>query len=126
MTSILVLLPVNGSRVQYVLSCDDPKSQWIYLFRWLTEKSIAFCSQEEYQNPNGLKANQLYCVVKNGTVEDAYLLFQCLPTPDWESKEIKAPNFTSDMGNLAWVLMNEDKMTDETDKEKIFNENLIV
>lgn len=109
MTSILVLLPVDGSRVQFVLSCEDPKDQWIYLFRFLTEKNIAYCSQEEYMNPDSLKPQQIYCVVKNGTLEGAYTLFQCLPTPDWESKEEKAPNFTSVIGSLAWVMVAKDE-----------------
>jgi hypothetical protein len=112
MTSILVLLPVDGSRVQFVLSCPNPKDQWIYLFRFLTNKNIAFCSQEEYMNPDSLKPQQIYCVVKNGTVEGAYTLFQCLPTPDWESKEEIAPNFTSVIGSLAWVMMAGDDKPD--------------
>lgn len=116
MTSILVLLPVDGSSVQFVLSCEDPKDQWIYLFRFLTEKNIAYCSQEEYMNPDSLRPQQIYCVVKNGTLEGAYTLFQCLPTPDWESKEEKAPNFTSVIGSLAWVMMGKDEILppDET------------
>jgi hypothetical protein len=112
MTSILVLLPVDGSSVQFVLSCPDPKDQWIYLFRFLTNKNIAFCSQEEYMNPDTLNPQQIYCVVKNGTVEGAYTLFQCLPTPDWESKEEIAPNFTSVIGSLAWVMMGKDDIPD--------------
>jgi hypothetical protein len=110
MTSILVLLPVDGSSVQFVLSCEDPKDQWIYLFRFLTEKNIAYCSQEEYMNPDLLRPQQICCVVKNGTLESAYTLFQCLPTPDWESKEEKAPNFTSVIGSLAWVMMAKDEI----------------
>jgi hypothetical protein len=112
MTSILVLLPVDGSRVQFVLSCPDPKDQWIYLFRFLTDKNIAFCSQDEYMSPDLLNAKQIYCVVKNGIVEGAYTLFQCLPTPDWESKEEIAPNFTSVIGSLAWVIMGKDDIPD--------------
>ena len=116
MTSILVLLPVDGSSIQFVLSCEDPKDQWICLFRFLTEKNIAYCSQEEYLNPDSLRPQQIYCVVKNGTLEGAYTLFQCLPTPDWESKEEKAPNFTSVIGSLAWVMMAKDEILppDET------------
>ena len=124
MSSILVLLPVDGSRVQFVLSCENPKDQWIYLFRFLTDKNIAFCSQEEYMNPDSLKPQQIYCVVKNGTLEGAYTLFQCLPTPDWESKEEKAPNFTSVIGSLAWVMMakdDKDNKSDDKPDDKLYD-----
>lgn len=116
MSSILVLLPIDGSRVQFVLNCEDPKDQWICLFRFLTDKNIAFCSQDEYMNPDSLKPQQIYCVVKNGTLEGAYTLFQCLPTPDWESKEEIAPNFTSVIGSLAWVMMAKDDKDDKDNK----------
>jgi len=112
MASILVLLPTNGTRVQYVLTCENQAEQWLYLAEWLTKKSIAFAKQGEYENPDSLKANQLYCVV-NGTIEGAYLLFSVLPTPSWESKEEPAPNFVSVVGNLAWVFIEKDG-----DKEK--------
>ena len=112
MSSILVLLPVDGSRVQFVLGCEDPKDQWICLSKFLTDNNIAFCSQEEYMNPNSLRPQQIYCVLKNGTLEGAYTLFQCLPTPDWDSKEEKAPNFTSVIGSLAWVMMAKDEKCD--------------
>jgi hypothetical protein len=112
MASILVLLPVSGTRVQYVLTCENQAEQWLYLANWLTKKGIGFALQSEYENPNSLKANQLYCVVKEGTVEGAYLLFNVLPTPDWESKEELAPNFTTLAGNLAWVLLS-DKVDDK-------------
>ena len=103
MASILVLLPIEGPRVQYVLTCQNQDEQWLCLADWLTKKSIGFALQSEYENPDSLRANQLYCVVKQGTVEGAYLLFTVLPTPDWDSKETPAPNFTSTIGNLAWV-----------------------
>jgi hypothetical protein len=108
MSSILVLLPIDGSRIQFVLSCENPKDQWIYLSRYLTDKNIAFCSQEEYLNPNTLQPQQIYCVVKDGNLYGAYTLFQCLPTPDWESKEEKAPNFTSVIGSLVWIMTVKD------------------
>ena len=63
-------------------------------------------------NPNSLRPQQIYCVLKNGTLEGAYTLFQCLPTPDWDSKEEKAPNFTSVIGSLAWVMMAKDEKCD--------------
>ena len=120
MSLILVLLPIDGSRVQFVLSCENPKDQWICLFRYLTEKNIAFCSQEDYMNPNTLQPQQIYCVVKDGILDGAYTLFQCLPTPDWESTEEKAPNFTSVVGSLAWVIMAKDD--DKPDEEPITTE----
>lgn len=108
MASILILLPVSGARVQYVLTCENQGEQWLMLADWLTKKSIGFALQSEYENPDSLKANQLYCVVKEGMVEGAYLLFNVLSTPDWESKETPAPNFTSIVGNLAWVNIDKD------------------
>jgi len=126
MTSILVLLPVDGSRVQFVLSCENPKDQWIYLFRFLTKKNIAFCSQEEYMNPDSLNAQQIYCVVKGGNIEDAYTLFQCLPTPDWESKEEIAPNFTSVIGSLAWVIMANEKCDKPDEKPDDKRDNVLL
>lgn len=119
--SFLVLLPVGGSRVQYVLSCENPKDQWLYLIRWLNEKSIAICSQSDYSNPNDLKPRQTYCVAKEGEVQGAYLLFQVLQTPDWESAE-PAPNFTADVGSLVWVLVGKDS----PEREKIISPDLML
>jgi hypothetical protein len=113
--SILLLLPVAGSRVQFVLSCPRVDEQWLYLARWLTLKSIAFCSSEEYKNPDNLKAQQLYCVIKSETVMDSYLVFQVLKTPDWE-QETPAPQFTADVGSLAYVLVEEQKDKDKDPK----------
>lgn len=113
MTSILVMLPVAGPRVQYILSCPVAE-QWLYLARWLTLKSIGFCTTDEHQNPDSLRANQLYCVVKGGDVRDAYLVFQVLQTPDWDDKERPAPQFTYDVGSLAYVLIEEQPVLDST------------
>lgn len=115
MSSFLVLLPVGGSRVQYVLSCENPKDQWLYLIRWLNEKNISMASQEEYANPDSLRPRQVYCVVKG---DDSYTVFQCLTTPDWES-ETPAPNFVSDVGSLAWVAMWGEVRETELTREKI-------
>jgi hypothetical protein len=112
MTSILVLLPVDGSQIQFIIGCEDPKDQYICLIRFLTDAKISLCSQEEYLNPNSLQAQQIYCVVKDGNLENAYTLFQCLPTPDWDSKEEKAPNFTSVIGSLAWVMVAKEQKCD--------------
>jgi hypothetical protein len=116
MSSILVLLAVDGSKIQYILACENPKDQYICLIRFLTDAKISLCSQEDYMNPNTLQPQQIYCVVKDGNLENAYTLFQCLPTPDWESKEEKAPNFTSVVGSLAWVMMAKDDKPIKDDK----------
>lgn len=119
MSSILILLPLEGRRLQYVLTCPV-EERWLYLLRWLTEKNIGMCTQEEYQNPDLLKAQSLYCVISGskasqGEVEDSYLLFQVLQLSDWEGEK-PIPQYTAIVGNLAWMLIT-DKVGDGKDKD---------
>ena len=102
--SMLILLPVDTQRVQYILSCKDPQEQWIVLLRWLTEKNITFCSRNEYENPNKLKARNIYCM--RSTIDETFILFQVNVIDDWEDKEMPAPQFVSDVGYLSWVVVS--------------------
>jgi hypothetical protein len=108
--SILILLPLEGRKLQYVLTCDAIEDRWLYLLRFLTLKNIGMCSQEEYQNPDLLKPQSIYCVISKGDgvsqVEDSYLLFQTLKLDDWEG-EPPTPQYTAIVGNLAWVLVKD-------------------
>jgi hypothetical protein len=101
--SILILLPVEGRRLQYVLTCQSLEERWLYLLRFLTEKNIGMCTQDEYQNPQELKPQSIYCVISKGEVEDSYLLFQVLQLQDWEGEK-PIPQYTTVVGNLAWLL----------------------
>jgi len=108
MTAVLVLLPINEPRVEYVLSCRNVSDQWISLTRWLTNKNIALCDRDQYENPDSLKPNNLYCV-KGDSVAESFRLFQVLVTTDWDDKENPAPQFVSDIGWLAWTYITDDK-----------------
>ena len=108
MTAVLVLLPINEPRVEYVLSCRNVDDQWICLIRWLTNKNIALCTREQYENPDSLKPNNLYCC-KGNSVAESFRLFQVLVTTDWDDKENRAPQFVSDIGWLAWTYITDDK-----------------
>lgn len=108
MTAVLVLLPLNEPRVNFVLSCPNVDEQWIYLIRWLTNKNIALCSREQYENPDSLKPNNIYCA-KGDSVAESFLLFQVNVTSDWQDKETPAPQFTSDIGFLAWTYITDSK-----------------
>jgi len=111
MSSILILLPLEGRRLQYVLTCESLEERWVYLLRWLTLKNIGMCTQEEYQNPQELKQQSIYCVISKGDgvsqVEDSYLLFQVLQLSDW-SGEPPVPQYVAIVGNLGWVLIGKD------------------
>ena len=127
MTSVLVLLPVNEPRVEYVLSCENAIDKWIYLARWLTLKNIAICGREQYENPDSIKPNNLYCV-KSENVAESFRLFQVLVTSDWEDKENPAPQFVSDIGWLAWTYITDIKPSacDNEDPEKNEEERKII
>lgn len=105
--SVLILLPVEGRRLQYVLTCESLEERWLYLLRFLTEKNIGMCSFDEYQNPDLLKPQSMYCVIAKGDggeLEDSYLLFQVLQLTDWQG-EPPTPQYTRIVGNLAWLLL---------------------
>lgn len=104
MSSILILLPVEGRRLQYMLTCESVEERWLYLLRFLTEKNIGMCTQDEYQNPDLLKSQSMYCVISKGELEDSYLLFQVLQLTDWEGEK-PIPQYTTIIGNLAWLLL---------------------
>jgi hypothetical protein len=106
MSSILILLPVDGRRLQHILTCESLEERWLYLLRWLTEKNIGMCTQDEYQNPQQLKPQSVYCVISKGEVEDSYLLFQVLQLSDWQG-EPPTPQYTAIVGNLAWMLVGQ-------------------
>jgi len=112
--SILVLLPVDTQRVQYILSCKDPQEQWIVLLRWLTEKNITFCSRNEYENPNKLKARNIYCM--RSVIDERFILFQVNVTDDWEDKETPPPQFVAEIGYLAWVIVGGDSSLELEEK----------
>jgi len=101
MTSILVLIPANGQPAQYILTCANPLNQSVDLLGWLTQNNIVSCSYEQYTDPNSLTPQQMYCAPQNGNV-GSYIMFQCLPTPDWQSEGV-VPNFTSITGTLSWL-----------------------
>lgn len=105
--SVLILLPVEGKRLQYVLTCESVEERWLYLLRFLTEKNIGMCTQDEYQNPDLLKPQAMYCVISKGELEDSYLLFQVLQLTDWQG-EPPTPQYTTIVGNLAWLLLGKD------------------
>ena len=107
MSSILILLPVEGRRLQYMLTCESVEERWLYLLRFLTEKNIGMCTQDEYQNPDLLKSQSMYCVISKGELEDSYLLFQVLQLTDWEGEK-PIPQYTTIIGNLAWLLLGKD------------------
>jgi hypothetical protein len=110
--SILILLPLEGRRLQYVLTCPVDEERFLYLLRWLTEKNIGMATQDEYQNCQVLKPKSIYCVISKGDgvsqVEDSYLLFQVLQLSDWEG-EPPIPQYTTIVGNLAWMLITDGK-----------------
>lgn len=121
MSSILILLPVEGRRLQYLLTCESVEERWLYLLRWLTEKNIGMCTQDEFQNPDSLKPQSMYCVISKGELEDSYLLFQVLQLQDWEGEK-PIPQYTTIVGNLAWLLIGKgdslsDKVRDEKDED---------
>lgn len=105
MTSILLLLSINEPRVKYMLQCKNPDERWVTLLKWLSEYNIAMCTREEYENPDSLKARNMYCI-KGESVEETFKLFQVLSTSDWE-QEKPAPQFVSDVGWLAWTYIYE-------------------
>ena len=129
MSSILILLPVEGRRLEYLLTCESVKERWLYLLRWLTEKNIGMASQDEFQNPESLKPQSMYCVISKGELEDSYLLFQVLQLTDWDGSP-PTPQYTTVIGNLAWLLIGKDsspsdkvrdgKEEDSADKKEIF------
>lgn len=102
MSSVLVLLPLNEPRVNFVLSCPTVGERWIYLVNWLTERNISLCSREQHGSPNDLNPNNVYCVT-GGSVADSFLLFQVNITADWNDPNTPAPKFTSDIGFLVWT-----------------------
>lgn len=102
MSSILVLLPLNEPRVNFVLSCPTVGERWIYLVNWLTERNISICSPEQHGTPNNLNPNNVYCV-SGGSVADSFLLFQVNVTADWNDPNTPAPKFTADIGFLVWT-----------------------
>ena len=77
------------------------------MLRFLTEKNIGFATQDEYQNPDSLKPQSMYCVISKGELEDSYLLFQVLQLTDWQG-EPPTPQYTTIVGNLAWLLLGKD------------------
>jgi len=122
MSSILILLPLEGRRLQYVLGCPT-EERWLYLLRWLTEKNIGLATQDEYQNCQELKPQSLYCVISKGDgvsqVEDSYLLFQVLQLDDWQG-DPPTPQYTTIVGNLAWMLITDKgkaELSGEDDKD---------
>jgi hypothetical protein len=127
MTAVLVLLSINEPRVEYVLSCEQVSDQWIYLARWLALKNIAVCTREEYETPDLLKPNNLYCV-KGDSVAESFRLFQVLVTSDWEDKENPAPQFVGNIGWLAWTYITDIKPVarDNEDPEKDGDERKII
>ena len=108
MTSILLLLSINEPRVKYMLQCKESSERWIMLLNWLSEYNIAMCTREEYENPDSLKARNMYCI-KGESVDESFKLFQVLSTSDWQDKETPAPQFTSDIGFLAWTYITDSK-----------------
>ena len=118
MSSILILLPVEGRRLQYMLTCESVEERWLYLLRFLTEKNIGMCTQDEYQNPDLLKSQSMYCVISKGELEDSYLLFQVLQLQDWEGSP-PTPQYTTIVGNLAWLLLGKgDSHSEDKCEEK--------
>ena len=117
MSSVLILLPVEGRRLEYLLTCESVKERWLYLLRWLTEKNIGMASQDEFQNCDSLKPQAMYCVISKGELEDSYLLFQVLQLTDWEGGP-PIPQYTTVIGNLAWLLLG--KSDSHSDKKEIF------
>ena len=103
MSAILTWKTVDTkSLLDYVLSASqDQNEMYLALLTWLTKKSIALCAAKDYDDPNQLIANQMYCVAGD---EATHLVFQCLPTPDWES-ESPPPNFTVPVAYLQWLLV---------------------
>jgi hypothetical protein len=119
--SILILLPLEGRRLQYILTCESVEERWLYLLRFLTEKNIGMCTQDEYQNPDSLKPQSMYCVISKGELEDSYLLFQVLQLQDWTGEK-PIPLYTTIVGNLAWLLLGKYKDSREVfppDKKEI-------
>ena len=112
MSSILILLPVDGRRLQYVLTCESLEERWLYLLRWLTERNVGLAKQDEYENPQQLNPQSIYCVISKSEVEDSYLLFQVLQLSDW-SGEPPTPQYTTIVGNLAWLLTGKDRSSRE-------------
>lgn len=108
MSSILTwrLMPsgLPAISLDWVLSIASqvPLDQYMALIAHLTAQSIALCDQSDYESPNSLVPQQIYCVA--GSPTDSYITFQCLPTPDWTG-EGPAPNFTMIVGRFQWVLV---------------------
>ena len=127
MSSILILLPVEGRRLQYVLTCQSIEERWLYLLRFLTEKNIGMASQDEFQNPQELKPQSMYCVVSKGELEDSYLLFQVLQLQDWDGEK-PIPQYTTVVGNLAWLLIGKaDGGKDRSEiQDKLQTEDILV
>ena len=105
MSAILTWKTVDAqSPLDYVLTVgsQDPQTMYLALLTWLTQKSIALCSAEEYADPNKLMANQMYCVA--GDEAESHLVFQYLPTPDWGG-EPPPPNFVVPVAYIQWLLV---------------------
>jgi hypothetical protein len=83
------------------VATQDPTALYLALLTHLTAEGIALCGQADYEAPNSLIANQLYCIA--GDPADAYQTFQCLPVPDWEGEPV--PNFTTVVGRFQWLLV---------------------
>lgn len=101
MTSVLLQLSLDQSKIEYVLSCA-PADQWISLSTWLGSKNIGLCARDNYNNPNKLVAGNIYCVASD-VVKGSYVLFLVLVTSDWQDKDNPAPHFVNDLSWLAWT-----------------------
>ena len=105
MTSFLVLLPAFEPIIKYVAQCANIDLQWVTLVTFLTTNNFQLCTRDEYENPDLLKPNVNYCVISKNLDPSSYLVFQCLPTPDWpKESEEPAPNYTSVIGNLQFFV----------------------
>ena len=83
------------------VATQDPTALYLALLTHLTTEGIALSSQLDYESPNGLVPNQMYCIA--GDPEDAHQTFQCLPVPEWPEPPV--PNFTVVVGRFQWLLV---------------------
>ena len=105
MTSVLVMTPAYESTPQYVTQCVDVNLRFVALTQWLTNNGFGLCTRAEYDSPDLLAPNVNYCVISDIVSLSSYLLFQCLPTPDWPEGGDPAPNYTANIGDLRWLVV---------------------